>query len=151
MEKDIILRPEYVFQLNLVLTSIIDSALAEISLVINKSGRLITSQSESSNFDKVSISALITGSFASSSSIAQLIGEEEFESMYQEGKDYHVFVNQIDSSNILTTIFSNRTNLKKVKLAIENNKERLRPILQNLYATVENDPFLNLDVSDYDG
>ncbi len=149
MEKDIILRPEDVFKLNLGLTSILDAALAETVLVINKSGRLITSQSETSNYDNISISALVTGSFASSGSIAQLIGEEEFESMYQEGKEFHVYVNQIDHNNILTTIFSNRTTLKKVKIATDEGKKKLLPVLNNLYATVESDPFLNLDVSNY--
>ena len=147
MEKDIILRPEDVFQLNLVLTEILDGALAELILIINKSGRLITAQSETSAFDKISISALVTGSFASSGSVAQLIGEDEFESMYQEGKESHVYINQIDDSNILTTIFTNRSNLKKVKASIDGCKDKLKPILQKLYATVENDPFLNLDVS----
>jgi predicted regulator of Ras-like GTPase activity (Roadblock/LC7/MglB family) len=150
MEKDIILRPDDVFQLNLALTQILDNALCELALIINKSGRLITAQSETSDFDNVSIAALVTGSFASSGSIAQLIGEEEFESMYQEGKEAHVLVTQIDDSNILTTIFSNRTTLKKVKLAIEQGKSKLMPVLKSLYAVVENDPFLNLDVSNYD-
>lgn len=149
MEKDIILRAEDLYNLNLVLTTILDSAQAELIMIINKSGRLITWQGESSSFDTVSIAALITGSFASSSSVANLIGETEFESMYQEGKSNHVFISQVDSSNILTLVFTGRTKLNRVKLGVENHKNALIPLLANIYQDVTNDPFLNLDVSGY--
>lgn len=149
MEKDIILRAEDLYNLNLVLTTILDSAQAELIMIINKSGRLITWQGETSTFDTISIAALITGSFASSSSVANLIGETEFESMYQEGKSNHVFISQIDSSNILTLVFTGRTKLNRVKLGVENHRNALIPLLANIYQDVTNDPFLNLDVSGY--
>lgn len=149
MEKDIILRGEDLYALNLVLTSILDSAQAELAMLINKSGRLITWQAETSNYDTISIAALVTGSFASSSSIANLIGENEFESMYQEGKNSHVYVSQIDESNILTLIFTGRTKLNRVKLGVENHKNALKPTLKKIYTGMENDPFLNIDVSSY--
>lgn len=150
MEKDIILRAEDLYQLNLVLTTILDSAQAELALIINKSGRLITWQGESSTYDTISISALIIGTFSSSSSIANLIGEEEFDMMYQEGKSNHILIAQVDDHNILTLVFTGRTKLNRVKLAIENHRNQLIPTLQNIYQGVANDPFLNLDVSGYD-
>jgi predicted regulator of Ras-like GTPase activity (Roadblock/LC7/MglB family) len=149
MEKDIILRAEDLHQLNLVLTTILDSAQAELIMIINKSGRLITWQGETSTYDTISIAALITGSFASSGSVANLIGEDEFESMYQEGKNSHVYISQIDSSNILTLVFTGRTKLNRVKLGVENHRNALIPTLSNIYQGVHNDPFLNLDVSGY--
>lgn len=149
MKEDIILRPEDLFQLNLSLTSILDSSQSEIVLLINKSGRLISYQAETSAYDAISISALVSGSFASSSSVANLIGETEFSSMYQAGSKMNLFLIQVDSNNILTVIFSKRSNLKKVKFAVESYKDRLIPVLANLYADVSSDPFLNLDVSSY--
>ena len=149
MEKDIILRAEDLYNLNLVLTSILDKSQSELVLLINKSGRLITWQGETSNYDTISIAALVTGSFASSSSIANLIGENEFASMYQEGKNSHVFVAQIDDSNILTMVFTGRTKLNKVKIAIENHRNAIKPLLNKIYQGVQNDPFLNIDVSNY--
>lgn len=151
MKEDIILRPEDLFQLNLCLTSILDSSQSEIALLINKSGRLISYQAETSAYDAISISALVSGSFASSSSVANLIGETEFSSMYQAGSKMNLFLVQIDSNNILTVIFSKRSNLKKVKFAVESYKEKLLPTLSKLYADVAADPFLNLDVSSYNG
>jgi len=149
MEKDIILRAEDLYRLNIVLTAILDSSQAELAMIINKSGRLITWQAESSAYDTISIAALVTGSFASSSSVANLIGEDEFASMYQEGTNTHVYIAQIDESNILTLVFTGRTKLNRVKLGIENNRGSLVPTLAKIYQGVHNDPFLNLDVSSY--
>ena len=150
MKEDIVLKHEDIYQLNLTLTRVLDAGLAELVMIINKSGRLITSQSESSDMDTISIAALVSGSFASSGSIANLIGEEEFTTLYQEGKDFHLLVQQIDENNILTIIFTGaRTNLKRMKLSIADHIEQLRPILKKLYKDFASDPFLNLDVSGY--
>lgn len=149
MEKDIILRAEDLYKLNLELTNILDQAQAELIMIINKSGRLITWQGETSTYNTESIAALVTGSFASSGSVANLLGEKEFSSMYQEGINNHVFIAQIDSHNILTLVFTGRTKLNRVKLSVENHKSSLTPSLENIYRGVVNDPFLNLDVSGY--
>ncbi len=149
MKEDLILRPDDIFQLNVVLTTILDAALLDLVMIINKSGRLITAQSEPGSFDKTSLSALVTGTFASSSSIANLVGEKEFESMYQEGKERHIYICQIDYNNIFSVVFSDRTSLNKVKVVFEQYKAELLPTLQNLYNDVAADPFLNLDVSNY--
>lgn len=150
MKEDIILKHDDIYQLNIALTKILDSGMAELAMIINKSGRLITGQSENSDFDTISIAALVSGSFASSSSIANLIGENEFETLYQEGVNSHLLVQQIDENNILTLVFTSaRTQLKRLKLAIEEHRGELEPILKQLYHDFAADPFLNLDVSGY--
>jgi len=149
MEKDIFIEAEDVYQLNLALTKIVDSGQCDIAMVVNKSGRLISYQAETSAHDKVSIAALVSGSFASSVAIARLIGETEFETLYQEGITHHLFVSQIDENNILCVIFTARSNLKRVKTAIEDNKLQIDKVLEKMYSNVVLDPFLNLDVSSY--
>lgn len=149
MEKDIVIREEDIYELNLVLTKIVDAGQCDIVMVINKSGRLLSYQAETSAHDKVSIAALVNGSFASSVAIARLIGETEFETLYQEGVIHHLFVSQVDDNNILCAIFTDRSNLKRVKIVIEDNKQQMDDVLKKIYAEIEEDPFLNLDVSSY--
>jgi predicted regulator of Ras-like GTPase activity (Roadblock/LC7/MglB family) len=149
MEKDIVIEAEDIYKLNLVLTKIVDSGQCDIAMIINKSGRLISHQAESNTLDKVSIAALVSGSFASSVAIAHLIGETEFETLYQEGIVRHLYVAQIDENNILSVIFTDRSNLKRVKTVIDDNKAKIIEILAKIYSTVVVDPFLNLDVSSY--
>ncbi len=147
MEKDLILRKEDVRQLNLLMTRLVDKARVDCALIINKSGRLITSQSETSDYDKTSLAALVSGNFASSCSIANLLNENEFNSMLQEGENKHIYVCQVDNNSILACIFDKRTTIDKIKLVFEEFSPKLVMQLTNIYSCVDSDPELNLDVS----
>ncbi|MGM0443762.1 MAG: roadblock/LC7 domain-containing protein [Fibrobacterota bacterium] len=149
MREDLVLRPDDIFNINCILTRILDESMSDILLLINKSGRLITHQAQNSSFDAISISALVSGTFASSNSIANLIGEDSFDVIHQAGRKKDIYIEQVDRNNILTCIFPKNSNVKKVKYSLESNREELLPHLQKMYAHVENDPFLNIDVSNY--
>ena len=147
MEKDLILKKEDIRQLNLLLTKIVDRARIECAILINKSGKMITSQSETSEYDKMSLAALISGNFASSSSIANLLDENEFTSMLQEGENTHILISQIDNNSILACIFNKRSNVEKIKLCIEEFSLPLTNRLTAIYSNIISDPELNIDVS----
>lgn len=146
MEKDLILTKEDLYQLNIVLTKVVDTARIDCAIIINKSGRMITYQSETSDYDKTSLSALISGIFASSSSIANLLDEIEFTSMLQEGKKKHIFVQQIDDNSIMACIFDKRSNVEKVKSCLEEFSPRLVELLNIVYDNINLCPEINIDV-----
>ena len=147
MEKDLILKKEDLHQLNLVLTKLVDKSRVDCAIIINKSGRLITSQSETSEYDKTSLAALISGNFASSSSIANMLDENEFTSMLQEGKKKHIYVALLDYNSILACIFDKRTALDKIKPSIEEFMPKLQELLTIVYSHVVSDPNINIDVA----
>ena len=146
MEKDLILKKNDLHRLNVTLTKIIDTARIDCAVIINKSGRMITSQSETSEYNKTSLAALVSGNFASSSSIANLLGEDEFSSMLQEGKEKHLYVSILDESSFFTCIFDKRTTLSKIKACLADFTPQLIETLQIIYSNVVLDPELNLDV-----
>ncbi|ERP39144.1 Roadblock/LC7 family protein [Chitinivibrio alkaliphilus] len=149
MREDLLLRPDDIFSINLILTSILDDSHSEIILLTNKSGRLITFQAQRSTYDAISISALISGTFASSNSIANMINEPGFDTIHLEGNTLDIFVAQVDANNIVTTVFPKNSSAKKVKYALETRKTEFQKTLKKLYSHVENDPFLNINVSEY--
>jgi predicted regulator of Ras-like GTPase activity (Roadblock/LC7/MglB family) len=146
MEHDLILRNEDIHRLNVVLTRLIDKGRIDCSMIVNKSGRLMTSQSESSEFDKTSLAALVAGSFASTISIANLIGENAFQTMVHQGKKKSTYVAQIDDSTILTHIFTSRTTFDRVKTVTKEFIPELQSLLAILYAEMQSDPNINMDV-----
>jgi predicted regulator of Ras-like GTPase activity (Roadblock/LC7/MglB family) len=143
---DLVLREEDIYRFNVILTKLVDKARIDYVYLINKSGRLLTSQSESSNIDKSGFSALVAGSFASTTCIAQMIGETEFTSMFHQGKKKHIYIAQVDDNTILTLIFDRRTTLDKVKLYTKEYTPELQAALKNCYGNFESDPDINLDV-----
>jgi predicted regulator of Ras-like GTPase activity (Roadblock/LC7/MglB family) len=146
MVHDIILSREDAFRLNVLLTKLIDNSRADCIMLINKSGRLITSQSESSDFDKTSLAALLAGAFASTTAIANMIGESEFRELFHQGKKRNTFICTVDENTILTVLFDKRTTVEKVRHFTKMYNEDLVVVLKSMYAGIESNPYINLDV-----
>jgi predicted regulator of Ras-like GTPase activity (Roadblock/LC7/MglB family) len=146
MIHDIILNREDGFKLNVLLTKLIDNSRADCIMLINKSGRLITSQSESSDFDKTSLAALVAGSFASTTAIANMIGESEFRELFHQGKKRHTYICMVDENTILTVLFDKRTTVEKIRHFIKMYNDELNKIMQSVYSGIESNPYINIDV-----
>ncbi len=147
MQKDLIIRKVDLRTLNILLTKLVDSSRIDLAILINKSGRMLTFQSETSDFDKTSLAALISGNFASRNSIANLLGEEEFSSMLQEGTNRHIYISLVDDHNILATVFDQKQKLEKIKQVIEQFKPYLKERLDVIYSNIGLNPDLNFDVN----
>jgi predicted regulator of Ras-like GTPase activity (Roadblock/LC7/MglB family) len=146
MIHDIILSREDAFRLNVLLTRLIDNSRADCIMLINKSGRLITSQSESSDFDKTSLAALIAGAFASTTAIANMIGESEFRELFHQGKKRNTFICLVDDNTILTALFDKRTTVEKLRHFVKMYTDDLIKTLQSIYSKIESNPYINVDV-----
>jgi predicted regulator of Ras-like GTPase activity (Roadblock/LC7/MglB family) len=115
-------------------------------MLINKSGRLLTSQSESADFDRTSLAALIAGAFASTTAVANMIGETEFTSMYHQGKKRNTYICMVDDNTVMTILFDKRTTLDKIRHFIKQYSGELRSTLKNFYSRIDSDPDINIDI-----
>jgi predicted regulator of Ras-like GTPase activity (Roadblock/LC7/MglB family) len=91
----------------------IDDALRELlkqtdattALVTDKGGFLITHQGDGRQFDLTTISALASGAYMANQTIANLVHEPNFSSVYQQGDNYSIFAVSIDEQSLLIIIF----------------------------------------------
>ena len=91
------------------------SADATAALVIDKGGFLITHQGDASDFDLTTIAALSSGAFMANQTIATLVNETNFNSIYQQGEKFSLFVINIDDNCMLVVIFKSQTGVGVVK------------------------------------
>jgi predicted regulator of Ras-like GTPase activity (Roadblock/LC7/MglB family) len=82
---------------------------ATASLIIDKGGFLITHQGDASDFDLTTIAALSSGAFLANQTIAGLVNETNFNSIYQQGEKFSLFVINIDDNCMLVVIFKAQT------------------------------------------
>ena len=87
------------------LREFIASADATAALVIDKGGFLITHQGDSSDFDLTTIAALSSGAYMANQTIAGLVNETNFNSTYQQGEKFSIFIINIDENCMLVVIF----------------------------------------------
>src|SRR6202789_2552135 len=97
------------------LREFITAADATAALVIDKGGFLITHQGDSRDFDLTTIAALSSGAFMANQTIAGLVNETNFNSIYQQGEKFSVFVVNIDDNCMLVVIFKSQNGFGVVK------------------------------------
>ncbi len=93
-------------RLNDALRGFIRQTDATAALIIDKGGFLITHQGDSSQFDVTTIGALASGAFMANQTIAGLVNEPNFNSVYQQGEKSSMLVVNIDEHVLLIVIFS---------------------------------------------
>jgi predicted regulator of Ras-like GTPase activity (Roadblock/LC7/MglB family) len=106
---------EDIRQLDEALRELLARTDATTGLVIDKGGFLIASQGEAGQFDLTSLAALASGAFMANQTIASLVHETHFTSVYQQGENFSMLVTAVDAYCLLVVIFDARVNAGLVK------------------------------------
>jgi predicted regulator of Ras-like GTPase activity (Roadblock/LC7/MglB family) len=135
---------EDIQQLDDVLRGFLSRSDATTALIVDKGGFLITHQGDARQFDTTTISALASGAFMANQTIANLIQEPNFTSVYQQGEQFSMFVSNVDENCLLIVIFRAQIGVGVVKFYAAKVRE---PIAQVLQRAQERDPDGGLDLS----
>ncbi|HTX22254.1 MAG TPA: roadblock/LC7 domain-containing protein [Candidatus Aquilonibacter sp.] len=126
------------------LREFIAAADAAAALIIDKGGFLITHQGETCDFDVTTIAALSSGAFMANQTIAGLVNETNFNSIYQQGDNFSLFVVNVDEHCLLVVIFKSQTGVGVVKYYAVSSVKR---IARQLKIARERAPGEGLDLS----
>jgi predicted regulator of Ras-like GTPase activity (Roadblock/LC7/MglB family) len=88
---------------------------ATTALIIDQGGFLISSQGNSQEFDLTTIAALASGAFMANQTIANMVHETNFNSVYQQGEKFSMFVMCVDDYCMLVVIFKAEVSVGLVK------------------------------------
>jgi predicted regulator of Ras-like GTPase activity (Roadblock/LC7/MglB family) len=135
---------EDIQRLDDVLREYLERSDASTALIIDKGGFLITSQGDARRFDLTTIGALASGAYLANQTIANLVHEENFDSVYQQGENFSMFVTNIDESCLLMVIFSSKVGVGMVKY---HATEARKLIAKQLKTAQDRDPSAGLDLS----
>lgn len=106
---------EDVASLDGVLAEFLKKSEAELTVVIDRGGNVISQYGDMSVMDVTVIAALAAGSFAATAELARRIGEVEFNALYHQGNGSHIFMNSVDEETIMITVFGQRTTVGLVR------------------------------------
>lgn len=148
---DFVLYEEDVKRLNTILAGFVDRAQLDCTLLTNREGLLLTCHGATEAIDTTSVAALVTGSFAATVTIANLIGESEFNTMFHRGKKRHIHITQVDDDRYLASIFGNKTRLDKVSYYARRYGARLKTYLASINDQAENAVLPEFDTDDFGG
>ena len=135
---------EDIVQLEAALRELLAKSDASTALIADKGGFLITNQGNDRDFDLTSIAALASGAFMASQSIAGMIGEPGFNSTYQQGQNFSIFMQDVDEHCVLLVIFPATVGVGAVKYFSSTASQR---IARQMQIAQERDPSAGLDLS----
>jgi predicted regulator of Ras-like GTPase activity (Roadblock/LC7/MglB family) len=117
---------------------------ATTALIIDQGGFLICSQGDTRSFDLTTIAALASGAFLANQTIANLVHETNFNSVYQQGEKFSMFVVCVDEQCMLTIIFKASVSVGAIKYFASPTAQRIAAQMQ---VAQERDPGGGLDLS----
>jgi predicted regulator of Ras-like GTPase activity (Roadblock/LC7/MglB family) len=126
------------------LRTLLEKSDATTAVIIDKGGFLITSAGDGRQFDLTTIAALASGAYLANQTIANLVHESNFNSVYQQGEKYSMYAVSVDEHCLLVIIFKAQVSVGLVKYFAAPASEQ---IAQQLRVAQERDPEGGLDLS----
>lgn len=126
---------EDISEINNALQELLIKSDATSTVVIDKGGFIITQNGRTQELDTMTLAALAAASFAATESIASLVGEPNFTSVYQQGDHSSLLVINVDEFCLLTVIFKATLSVGAIKyyaaetikrIAAQNKKAQQR-------------------------
>lgn len=132
MSAQVIIFEEEQKQLLEVCEQLAHDALAKAIYLLDRNGQILVETGETADIDSTSLASLVAGTSAATSSLAKLLGEEEFPVHFHEGTRDHLHISLVGDEYILTVIFDRRSSLGLVRLRVKKCRERLLEIFDEL-------------------
>ena len=123
---------EDVASLDAVLGDFLKKADAELVVVVDRGGNVISQFGDVAALDITTVAALAAGSFAATKELARRIGEVEFNALYHQGNGSHVFMNSVDDDTIMITVFGGRTTVGLVRFYSIATGQAVSELLRSL-------------------
>ena len=127
------------------LRELLEKSDATSALIIDKGGFLITSQGDTRQFDLTTIAALASGAYLANQTIASLVHETNFNSIYHQGEKFSLLVTSVDDNCLLTIIFKAQVSVGAVKYFAA---PAIKRIALQLQIAQERSPGAGLDLSE---
>jgi predicted regulator of Ras-like GTPase activity (Roadblock/LC7/MglB family) len=101
---------------------------ARVVFLVDRDGQTIAFHGEIGDMDTTSFSSLAAGNVAATSSMAKLIGEDVFPSVFHEGERESIFISVIGRS-LLVVVFDERSTVGLVKIRAKRASFEVAEIL----------------------
>ncbi len=126
------------------LRELLEKSDATTAMLMDHGGFLLTSQGDTRRFDTTTIAALASGAYLANQTIANLVQEPNFSSVYQQGEKFSMFICSVDDFSLLCVVFRAQVSVGLVKYYCG---PAVQTIAAQLQQAQQRDPSLGLDLS----
>ncbi len=126
------------------LSDLVSRSEASTAIIIDKGGFVITAHERQQQYDVTTLAALAAASYTANQAIANLIQESNFSSVYQQGDQFSLLVNNVDEHCLLVVVFKAHLSVGAVKYYAART---IREIAAQLARAKARSPNQGLDLS----
>lgn len=116
------------------LNKLMNDTNATSAMLLDKSGQVIASQGTGVRRNATSLGALLAGAFSSSRQIAELLGEKDFRTIFQQGVRENIYTTMIEEQWLLVIVFDKLTHIGLVKVLSKKAADEMERILERVRA-----------------
>lgn len=116
------------------LTKLMNDTSAASVMLIDKSGQVISSLGPTTKRNATSLGALLAGAFSSSRHVAELLGEKDFRTIFQQGVRENIYTTMVEEQWLLVIVFEKLTHIGLVKVLAKKASEELVRTLERVRA-----------------
>jgi len=106
---------------------------ARCTLLVDRTGQLITTAGEKPDFDSTAFASLAAADFSANDQLASMIGENEFSSLFHQGEKESMYLADVAKRVILVVLFDNRTTLGMIRIKVKGVVRELSDIFREMF------------------
>ena len=126
------------------LADLVSRSESTAAILIDKAGFLIIQSGRCEHFDATTLAALAAGSFAATQGMASVVSEPNFNSVYQQGEDHSLLVQNVETDTLLLIVFAAHVSVGAVKYFANTSVPQ---VAAQLLSARQRDPSASLDLS----
>ncbi len=116
-----------------VLDTLLYESNARCALLVDRTGQLVVTVGEQPDFDSAAFASLTAADFSANDQLASLIGEEEFSSLFHQGRSESMYLADVGKRLILVVLFNRQTTLGLVRIKIRDAVSDLTKAFQEVF------------------
>jgi predicted regulator of Ras-like GTPase activity (Roadblock/LC7/MglB family) len=125
----IVVSPEQIYEINQILSELMEECPAQLALLIDQNGSVLSYQGENQSIDLVVLAALVAGDLCASQEIARLTGQyQKFQLIIREGELSNTILSEAGDQIVIYLQVSKVSPLGWVRLRLMDACKKLRKI-----------------------
>ncbi len=131
-----------------VLDRLVAKTEAITALVISRQGICLGQAGTAASLNSTALAALVAGMFSATKEVANIVGEDQFSILLQQGEKRHIHISLIGAKSMMVIVFEDYSRIGKVRYAARSASGDLIKALQA--ADIKRDKVVeNLSVPDF--
>jgi predicted regulator of Ras-like GTPase activity (Roadblock/LC7/MglB family) len=113
-----------------ILDELVHDTEAITALVISRQGICLGQSGTAASLNSTALAALVAGMFSATKEVANIVGEDQFSILLQQGEKRHIHISLIGARSMMVVVFEDYSRIGKVRYAARGASSKLVQALE---------------------